>query len=118
MSRVSALTKSLSDRPEFRAGYEKAQSYVRIGLALKQLRKDKGWTQETLAERAGIDQADISKIESGRWGRRGISYELLERLLPEFGLRMSHEVVALPGVPISAPSRAAMVEMSTLLSAG
>lgn len=32
---------------------------------VKQLRKDRGWSQQELAERLGIDQATVSRIERG-----------------------------------------------------
>lgn len=32
---------------------------------LKQARDEKGWTQEELAEKSGVDQRAISKIERG-----------------------------------------------------
>ena len=33
---------------------------------IRQLREELGWTQEDLAKRAHIDQADLSRIERGR----------------------------------------------------
>ena len=36
-----------------------------IGYKVRQMRQDKEWTQEKLAEIAGMDQADVCKIEKG-----------------------------------------------------
>lgn len=42
-----------------------------LATHIRQLREDLGWTQEELARRAHIDQADLSRIERGgtdpRW---------------------------------------------------
>ena len=37
----------------------------KFGAFVAQLRKEKGLTQKELAEKTGIDQSDISKIETG-----------------------------------------------------
>lgn len=38
-----------------------------IGEALKTFRKDKGLSQEELAQRMGVNQSTIAKVEKGRW---------------------------------------------------
>lgn len=50
-----------------------------IGGWLLDFRKEKGITQEQLAERLGIGKATISKIESGKW----LSIEMLIKLSVE-----------------------------------
>lgn len=47
-----------------------------IGGWLLDFRKEKGITQEQLAEQLGIGKATISKIESGKW----LSIEMLIKL--------------------------------------
>ena len=42
-----------------------SSSYVSVGLALKKLRKEKGFTLEELAERAEISTSYLSHIERG-----------------------------------------------------
>ena len=37
-----------------------------LGERLRQARKDRGWTQEQLAEQSGTSQAVIQKIENGK----------------------------------------------------
>lgn len=49
-----------------------------IRLRLKELREARGWTQTELADRAGVPQGTISKIESGKTG--GIDFDNLEKL--------------------------------------
>ena len=49
-----------------------------IRLRLKELREARGWTQTELAERSGVPQGTISKIESGKTG--GIDFDNLEKL--------------------------------------
>jgi transcriptional regulator with XRE-family HTH domain len=117
MARVSALTREFAHDPDFKAGYERAQSYIRIGTSLRDLREERGWTQSDLARMAGLDQADISRIENGRWGKRGISHEVLERLLPVFGLRISRSVQALPGAEMTPATREAIATMTEMMAA-
>jgi DNA-binding Xre family transcriptional regulator len=47
-------------------------------IRLKELREARGWTQLELAERAGIRQATISEMETGRVRRVGL--DTLDRL--------------------------------------
>ena len=54
-----------------------------VGHFLAQLRREKGMTQKELAERTGIDQADISKLENGT---RNPSQKLLKRLADGMGM--------------------------------
>lgn len=37
-----------------------------LGAVIRQLRKDRNWSQEDLAEAAGIDQNDVSRVETGK----------------------------------------------------
>lgn len=115
MTRVSGLTRHLSADPAFREGYERAQSYLRIGMVVRELREAKAMTQAELAEVTELDQAEISRIENGRWGKRGISYDALERILAVFGLRITRSVQPLPGVKVSPEARTALATMAELL---
>jgi transcriptional regulator with XRE-family HTH domain len=38
---------------------------VSIGMKIRKLRQDKGWTQEVLAKRATIDRVHLTQIETG-----------------------------------------------------
>lgn len=50
---------------------------LKIGLKLRELRVQKGFSQEKLALEAGLDRTYIPSIEKGK---RNISIEVLEKL--------------------------------------
>jgi transcriptional regulator with XRE-family HTH domain len=57
---------------------------VPVSLRVKELRQAKGWRQVDLAERSGIDQGNISKIEQGQ--TRGVDFATLEKLADALGV--------------------------------
>lgn len=59
-------------------------------IAIKRLRKLKGWNQSTLAEAAGLEQSTISKIERGWDGAtiRSLTYIAQALEVPLFQLFM------------------------------
>jgi predicted XRE-type DNA-binding protein len=87
------LTRALGTVPGFAEGYESAQRQQLFGKQLRELREAKGLSQAQLAELSSVDQGDISRFESGKWGKRGISYEMLDRILPVLGMRLEHRVL-------------------------
>lgn len=54
-------------------------------LAIRQVREKRGWTQKFVADKAGITQAMLQKIETGK---RKPSYDVLVKLEDLF--RMNH----------------------------
>lgn len=58
------LAEQLQD-PELRAEYEALAPEFAIVRAMMEARKNSGLTQKQLSEKTGIDQSDISRIESG-----------------------------------------------------
>ncbi len=58
----------------------------RFGLRLRELRLEKGWSQESLANHADIDRTYIPGIESGR---RNVSIVVIEKLASVFNLTVS-----------------------------
>lgn len=54
-------------------------------LAIRQVREKRGWTQKYVADKAGITQAMLQKIETGK---RKPSYDVLVKLEDLF--RMNH----------------------------
>lgn len=62
---------------DFQKEYEKLQPELAMIRALVDARVARNMTQKELAERTGINQADISKIENGT---RNPSLRLLQRL--------------------------------------
>lgn len=63
----------------FVAGYEARDPIMQAAQFLRKLRADAGLTQAELAERAGMSQPDISRMEGGL-GKHGPSVETLGRL--------------------------------------
>jgi len=70
------LTEQLQDE-EFRKEYENMQPEFDVIRAIVDARTSQNLTQKELAERTGINQADISKLENGT---RNPSIKLLKRL--------------------------------------
>lgn len=60
---VERLVKDFEDR-EYAHSYMEAHAVSRIAAQIFALRKDRGWSQKQLAEKAGIAQERVSKIES------------------------------------------------------
>lgn len=83
------LEKQLKDE-EFRKEYEAIQSEMDIINALVDARNSLNLTQKELAERTGINQADISKIENGT---RNPSLNLLKRLADGMGMVLKIEFI-------------------------
>ena len=83
------LEKQLED-DEFRKEYEAIQPEMDVIRAIVDARASQNLTQKELAERTGIDQADISKIENGT---RNPSLNLLKRLADGMGMALKIEFI-------------------------
>ena len=59
---------------------------IRFGRRLRELRLEKGWSQETLANLADIDRTYIPGIESGK---RNLSIVVIEKLSFVFKMEIS-----------------------------
>lgn len=77
MSDFQQLKQELMNDSEFRKEYEALQPEMDITRALLDARIKSGLTQMELAEKTGISQADISRLENGT---RNPSLALLKRL--------------------------------------
>ena len=64
-----------------------------LGSRVRHLREDKGWTQEVLADHAGLDRSYIAGIEAGL---RNPSVKALAKVAKGLGLSIS-DVVASVG---------------------
>lgn len=73
---------------EFRAEYEALEPEFAIMQAMIDARKASGMTQKQLAEKTGINQADISKMERGNGNP---SLRTLQRLAAGMGMRLKLE---------------------------
>lgn len=83
------LEKQLKD-DEFRKEYEAIQPEMDVIRAIVDARASQNLTQKELAERTGINQADISKIENGT---RNPSLNLLKRLADGMGMALKIEFI-------------------------
>ena len=76
--------------PEFAKEYAEIQPEMDIVRAIINARLSQHLTQKELAERTGIDQADISKLENGT---RNPSINLLKRLAQGMNMALKIEFV-------------------------
>ena len=75
---------------EFKKEYEAIQPELDVIRAIVDARISQNLTQRELAERTGINQADISKLENGT---RNPSVNLLKRLADGMGMTLKIEFV-------------------------
>lgn len=83
------LSKQLQDE-EFRKEYDAIKPEMDVIRAIVDARTSLNMTQKELAERTGINQADISKLENGT---RNPSVNLLKRLADGMGMTLKIEFV-------------------------
>ena len=83
------LSEQLKDE-EFRKEYEVIQPEMDVIRAIVDARTSQNLTQKELAERTGINQANISKLENGT---RNPSVNLLKRLADGMGMALRIEFV-------------------------
>lgn len=76
--------------PAFAKEYEAIQPEMNVIRAIVDARTSQNMTQKELAERTGINQADISKLENGT---RNPSVNLLKRLAEGMGMALKIEFV-------------------------
>lgn len=83
------LAEQLKDE-KFKKEYEAIQPEMDVIRAIVDARTSQNLTQKELAERTGINQADISKLENGT---RNPSIKLLKRLAEGMGMILKIEFV-------------------------
>ena len=83
------LAKQLQNE-DFRKEYEAIQPEMDVIRAIVEARTSQNLTQKELAERTGINQADISKLENGT---RNPSVNLLKRLADGMGMMLKIKFV-------------------------
>ena len=76
--------------PEFKAEYDALEPEFSIMQAIIDARKESGMTQKELAEKTGITQADISRLEKGN---ANPSLRTLQRLAAGMNMRVKLEFV-------------------------
>lgn len=90
---MSDFEKYLAERmkdPAFKAEYDALEPEFSIIQAMIDARKASGLTQQQLAEKTGIAQADISKLENGS---ANPSLRTLRRLAAGMGTQLKLEFV-------------------------
>lgn len=78
------LEEQLQD-PEFKKEWDDIQPEMDVIRAMVDMRISQNLTQKELAERTGINQADISKLENGT---RNPSLKMLKRLAAGMGMEL------------------------------
>ena len=58
----------------------------KVGITIRELRKEKGISQENFAYESGIDRRYMSDIENGK---RNISLDILERVSDKLEIKIS-----------------------------
>lgn len=58
---------------------------LRIGQRIAELRKEQGMTQTQLAERCGLQQAHIARIEAGRYS---VGLDTLAQIATALGMKI------------------------------
>lgn len=83
------LAEQLQDE-EFKKEYDNLQPEFDVIRAIVDARVSQNFTQKQLAERSGINQADISKLENGT---RNPSINLLKRLADGMDMALKIEFI-------------------------
>lgn len=78
------------DNPEFKDEWEKLEPEFQVIRAMLQGRKDNHLTQQQLADKTGITQADISRLENGE---ANPSLNTLKRIAEALGKKLKVEFV-------------------------
>ena len=90
MSEFQEFLKEQLQDDEFKKEWEDIQPEMDVIRAMVDARISQNLTQKELAERTGINQADISKLENGT---RNPSLKLLKRLADGMGMTLKLEFV-------------------------
>lgn len=84
-----SLSELMNDA-DFKKEYDQLQPEFAIIQAILDARKTAGLTQKDLADRTGIAQADISKLENGN---ANPSLRTLQRLADGMGMKLKLEFI-------------------------
>lgn len=76
--------------PKVKAEYDALEPEFQVIRAMIEARRDQNLTQQQLADRTGIDRADISKLENGN---ANPSLKLLKRLAEGLGMNIKIEFI-------------------------
>ena len=90
MKTIEDYKKQQMQDPELVREYEAIQPEMDVIRAIVNARTSQNLTQNELAKRTGINQADISKLENGT---RNPSVNLLKRLAEGMGMSLKIEFI-------------------------
>lgn len=90
MSEFNKFLNEQLQNPELKKEWEDIQPEMDVIRAMMEARISQNLTQKELAERTGINQADISKLENGT---RNPLLKLLKRLADGMGMTLKIEFV-------------------------
>ena len=88
MTKFNDFVKEQLTDPEFKKEYDALRPELAIIQAMIDARKQSGLTQKELAERTGITQSDISRLENGS---ANPSLKTLQRLAEGMGMQLKLE---------------------------
>lgn len=88
--RLDDLKKEHLSNPLVKEEYDALEPEFQLVRAILEARKEKKLTQQQLADKTGIDRADISKLENGN---ANPSLKLLKRLADGLGMRVKIEFI-------------------------
>lgn len=91
MTNYEKFKKEMLSNPDVKEEYDALEPEFDIIQAMIDARKQQHLTQKELAERTGITQADISRIENGT---RNPSLEMIKRLAKGMGMRLKLEFIS------------------------
>lgn len=90
MSEFRDFLKEQLQNPEFKKEWDDLQPELDVIRAIVDARISQNLTQKELAEKTGINQADISKLENGT---RNPSLKLLKRLADGMGMELKIDFI-------------------------
>ncbi len=94
MTKFSDFFEEQLKNPSVKKEYDALKPEFAIIQAMIDARKETGLTQKELAERTGIAQADISKLENGNGNP---SLRTLKRLAEGMGMQLKLEFIPIKG---------------------
>ena len=94
MTNLNDFVKEQLKDPDFKKEYEALRPEAAIIQAMINARKASGITQKELAEKTGITQGDISRLENGT---ANPSLKTLQRLASGMGMTLKVEFVPASG---------------------
>ena len=68
------------------------QLLLKVGKRVRNLRTDRGWSQEELADRSGVNRSYMSRVELGK---SDVSLSVLHKIARTLGLSLAELLVGI-----------------------